>query len=331
MVTEHRRHGVPQPRLRELAGCGKLVSTVRQAAPDVAAALRADAFGLAYPLVYEQHTRRLEVTKHHSACARSIDQLSPACYDGFEDDVHAVVDYLLRYAKQPIGNLEGWIVSRLRTATVDGYRRRRGEIGALQRPRVPRWLARRLGEDPWLVELAGCVLEWVGVRATAGLATWPSAAWSDLRAARTGQWDPAESRVLDDVETVLRAMREGRPDWYRRHVEVPLGHKQAPVLGAEAFGDVVGAVDERDDAVLAELADAALDRIAERVAAGEDAADVVPDVVRRLFVDGDGPAVADLVALGSTWEPAQVADALSDAAAAARIVSTVLAILAERG
>ena len=330
MVTEHGRHGVPRPRLRQLAEQGELVSTVRRAAPDVAAALRADAFGLAFPLVYDQHTRRLEAVKRHRACARSIDRLAADCFDGFEDDVHAVVDYLLRYAKQPIGNLEGWIVSRIRTATVDGYRRRRGDIGALQRPRVPRWLARRLGEDPWLLELAACVLEWVGVRATAGLQTWPSAAWSDLRAARTGQWGAPESVVLDDVGTVLRAMREGRPAWYQRHVEQPLGHKQAPVLAAEASGDVV-AVDDRGDAVLAELADAALDRIAARVAAGEDPAVAVPAVVRRLFVDGDAAAVVDLVTPMAAWEPAQVAGALADAAAVDRIVSTALAVLAERG
>jgi hypothetical protein len=326
MVTQHRRPAaIPRPRLRELAERGELVSTVREAEPDVAAALRADAYGVAYPLVYSQHTRRLEITKRHSACARSIDQLSADCYDGFEDDVHAVVDYLLRYAKQPIANLEGWIVSRLGTATVDGYRRRRSEIGALQRPRVPRWLARRLDDDPWLLELTVCVLEWVGVRATAGLNTWPTAAWSDLRAARTGRWDVPETLVLEDGETVLRAMREGRPEWYRRHVEVPLGHKQAPVVAPSATGDA-WATEDRSDAVLAELADAALDLIAARLATGERATDVVPDVVRRLFVNGDGAQVVDLV----TVETGYVAGALADAAAVRRLVTAVQSILADR-
>src|SRR6185369_13070063 len=104
-------------------------------------------------------------------------------------------------ARHPIKNLEGWVASRIRPATVDGHRRRRGLRGAQQRPRVPAWLAAELGGEPWLTTLATRILEWVGVTTTAGTELWPLDAWAELRTTVTD--DPVRSgpaHVRADVE-----------------------------------------------------------------------------------------------------------------------------------
>ena len=146
------------------------------------AALRAEAFEVALPLVWERHTRPLEARKGHRTCLTGIPHLRPECADGFTDDLEAVVQALLSY-RRPIGNLEGWITARMANAIKDGHRVRRGrDMGAQQRVRVPRRLASRLG-DPWLVALASRVLQWAGVRHTAGDSLWPLTRWAQDRAA----------------------------------------------------------------------------------------------------------------------------------------------------
>jgi hypothetical protein len=292
--------------LRALAGRGELAALAASGRADVAAELRADAFAFAYPLVYERHTRALERARRHPRCATGVGNLEADCHDGFTDDVVACVDYLLRYAKQPIRNLDGWLVSRIATATVDGHRRRRGEVGALQRPRVPKWLAARLGHDPWLLELAARILDWVGVRTTAGLETWPLAAWSDLRARHIGRGtDSTDAAVRRDVDAVLDAMRAGDPVWYAERVEAPLGAKRPPVVDADLVagsvptadlaGRAVGAADERADAVLARLAGDVIDALVPRLSVGEDPAAairrIVPAVLGPCLDDGEAERV----------------------------------------
>jgi hypothetical protein len=308
-------------------------------APGEIMALRGAAYAIAWPLVYDRHTRALERRKGHRQCATSVDRLATDCLDGFQDDVEAVVDDLFAHANRPIVNLEGWLVSRLTAATIDGYRRRRGSAGAQQRPRVPAWLALRLESDPWLVTLAMHILDWVGVAATAGYDTWPTAEWAVLRAAVTGNCDHGEELVAREIEMVLTAMRDGRPDWYQRYVERPLGRKQSPVEPgpvSPASGEPRPALltvtrDERDDARLRLLAGVALDLIERRLDAGDDPRVVVPEVVGELFL---GRAViADELDLTPCDPGSDRADSLSaalvDPIRARRIVGDVLAILAQ--
>jgi hypothetical protein len=316
--------------LRALAARGELATLAATAGADVAAALRADAFAFAYPLVYDRHTRALERHRRHPRCAASLEYLEADCHDGFTDDVVACVDYLLRYAKQPIRNLDGWLVSRIPTATVDGHRRRRGELGALQRPRVPKWLAARLGHDPWLVELAARILDWVGVPTTAGLETWPLVAWAELRGRRTGRWaDSTDAAVRRDVARVLEAMRAGDPEWYRARVETPLGAKRPPVVDAELVagsvpaadlaGQALAAADERADAVLARRAGEIIDALVPRLAVGEDPAAAVRRVVPALL----GPGLDD-------EQAERVARALRDPLVVCRVVEVARTAAAQR-
>src|SRR5205823_15053751 len=117
-----------------------------------------------------------------------VRRLADECLDRFEDDVEAVVYDVLTHADRPIRQLEAWVSSRLRAATVNHHRAVRGERGALQRPRLPRWLAAGLGHDRWLEELALQILTWVGVPTTAGRQVWPLDAWTQRRAEVTGDW-----------------------------------------------------------------------------------------------------------------------------------------------
>ena len=144
----------------------------------------------------------------------------------------------MRRATDPIDNFDGWLATRLSPATVDAHRRRRGEIGALQRPRLPAWLGEALGGDPWLCDLAVQILVWAGVPATAGAELWPLDGWAARRAEVTGAppAGPDTRDTLDrEVRTVLAAMGT-RPKWYAEHVERPLGHKRAPVAPMPADG-----------------------------------------------------------------------------------------------
>ena len=191
--------------------------------------LRAAAYAVAMPLVWERHTRPLENIKGHRRCASGVVRLAPECHDGFTDDLESVVTALLSYQK-PIVNLEGWISARMANAIKDGYRVRRAtEMGAQQRVRVPVRLAARLNHDPWLIRLAERVLQWVGVRHTAGVGLWPVRAWAEERVAQAGPVPDPYTAVEEDLDVVLGAMRAIDPAWFDMYVERPLGRKWAPV------------------------------------------------------------------------------------------------------
>jgi hypothetical protein len=194
--------------------------------------------------------------------------------------------------------VEPWLVSRLQPATVDAHRRRRSGRGALQRPRLPQWLLKELGDDPWLGRLAIEVLVWVGVTGTAGGGLWPLDGWADLRHQVTGDWADSTSHTVErEVEQVLRAMRT-RPKWYADYVERPLGAKTAP-LATAAHGTPAGVEPsvlalvephEADDARLTALAESALEAIEGRLATNPDLKDLkaaVNTVVRTVFGEID--------------------------------------------
>lgn len=321
--------------LRELAGRGRLAGSGSD--PAVRAVLRGAAYDLVWPLVWARHTRWIETTKGHQRCASGFLRLDGACLDGFHDDVEAVVDYLFRHAKEPIGNLEGWITSRIRPAVVDAYRRRRGGRGALQRVRVPDWLRARLGGDPWLEELAARIIEWAGVPTAAGHDLWPLEAWSDLRAAVTG--DRTGSRpatVGADLERVLDAMHSGRPSWFADYIERPLGRKQFPVAGTPATDDpLTGSVAasqaravDADDSRLVALASAAVEAITTGLADGRSPDELVPAVVRATFLGAHPDLVTDAAPHRDTAERERwLASVLADERAVAQIVRRVLGIV----
>ena len=322
--------------LRELAGCGLLARTAA-ADPSGRAALESDLYELAWPIVFNRLTRAVETARGHHACAHSVRSLAAECLDRFQDDVAAVVEYVLRHANCPIHNLEAWITSRLTAATVDGHRRERGRRGAPQRPRVPKWLAAELGDDPWLVRLALSVLTWVGVPATAGAQVWPLESWRASRAAALGDWADAEHAGIEhDVETVLAAMRT-RQAWYLKFIERPLGAKQAPVYagpppGAEPIDEApplaLVAPHEGDENRLSRLAECAVDELARRLAAGEEPRDCVVDVVRRVFAQATPAWGIDRPPHDDPAHEERVSALLDDTAEIDRIVAEVLDIVA---
>ena len=319
--------------VRRLARDGLLAGSASAAPPRELARLRGAVYAVAWPLVFARITRPLERRRRHPDCVRGLESLRPDCLDGFHDDVEAVVEHALRRATDRIENFEGWLATRLNPATVDAHRRRRGEIGALQRPRLPSWLSDALGGDPWLCDLAVQVLLWVGVPTTAGAELWPLDSWAARRAEFTGgpPSGPAARDLHDsldgDLRRVLAAMRT-RPKWHAEHVERPLGHKQAPVAPVPADGaaelpalELVGR-HEIEDARLARLAEQALRAIEARLDRGDDPATAVKAVVRLLFGTG--------LARGPHLDPARedwLATALADPARVDRIVATVLGIL----
>jgi hypothetical protein len=314
-------------RLRDLAQHGRLAEVAAAAGTEEWSALTAAAYEVAWPIVFARLTRRFEQRRGHSVCALGVDRLADECLDRFHDDMEAVVDDLLTHARQPVRDLEGWIAGRLIAATVNGHRRLRGRLGALQRPRLPNWLAAALDHDRWLNALAVEILVWVGVRTTAGVGLWPLDAWAQQRATLTGDWqhsDPAQ--VSRDVETVLAAMRR-RPDWYDSYVERPLGHKRAPVWTGEPARELpLTEPHHHVDAELLRLAADAVSAIDRRLAGGETAKTVVVDVIRAVF--GRSVTIA-----GLEHPPHAIADpvgglsgALTNTATLDRIVATVLEI-----
>lgn len=294
--------------------------------------LRKAAYALAYPLVFEHHTRSLERRKGHARCAISIDRLSSDCLDGFHDDVAAVVRRLLGQAV-PIRNLEGWIVANIGGAAIDAHRRRRGATGALQRVRVPVWLASALGNDPWSVELAARIIEWVGLPASAGGQTWPVDAWTLLRHSFRGDAarDCPTGRVEAEVRDVLDVMRRTKPVWFADRIEGPLGHKQAPVaVGDPAFHVALPGADltDRDDRQLAALA---VEAIEAGLTTGGDPVAVVREVVATVFL-GHRACAAELAEVPQvgTERDEIIASLLADDVQARRIAADILAVLGLR-
>ncbi|MEV6415095.1 hypothetical protein [Kribbella sp. NPDC051718] len=320
--------------VRRLAGAGELANRFQHGSRDERRRLRAGAAEIAGPLVYERVTRPVERRRRHFECASAFHRMLPDCLDRFHDDVDAVVVDLFAYAKAPILNLEGWLTSRLLRATVDGYRRRRGERGAPQKPRVPAWLADELGQDAWLVELAKAILEWVGTDTTAGSALWPLIAFAERRARHTGDHTAGEAVVAAEVEIVLTAMRRRRA-WYDKYVERPLGRKQAQVwYPSQSSTDghieppplALVEPDERDEAVLHELANTSIEVMIARIDRGEDATAVITDVLGTVF--GSLPTAHDLERLPADEGALHQAAALiDDPVKLKRIVAAVLDLL----
>jgi hypothetical protein len=320
--------------VRFLARRGELARRVRDAGPEEFSLLHRGGYVICWPVVFQALTRGLENGRGHHRCGTGPEHLRPECLDRFGDDVESVVIDFLTHADKEIHNVEGWIRSRINRATVDMHRRRRGERGAVQRPRMPKWLAANLaageGDQRWLTELALNIQTWVGVTATAGTGLWPYGAWTERRIVVTGDPTGTERDVIREVDVVLDAMRRNAR-WYRMYIERPLGRKQAPVLPAEASGDdpvrahshlSFTQPHEAEDALLSELAAAAIDAIADRIARGEDPRTVVEDIVRTVFGAGTGADEMDRVP-GAGSAGALFADKES----VNRIVGRVLAIL----
>jgi hypothetical protein len=323
--------------LRDLAHAGTLADVARSATPRVVKRLRTSAYELAWPVVFARLTRRMELRRGHVVCTMSFRHLADECLDRFHDDVEAVVDDLLAHARTPIHNIEGWITSRLTTATVDGHRRQRGSRGALQRPRVPAWLAVELRHEPWPMALALEILTWVGTPTTAGTDLWPLDAWALKRSAVTADWQSSDpGTVAVEVERVLAAMRR-RPSWFDTFIETPLGRKQVPVappsLAAEGTVPLpLTRRDEFDDARLRALAAAAVDAIASRLSAGAEPATAVRQVISTVFRLGTGREDLDRLPNQRVTDDDRLSAVLGDPAAIDHVVATVLEIIAsERG
>ncbi|MFI6232724.1 hypothetical protein ACIBD9_04070 [Micromonospora sp. NPDC050784] len=321
--------------VRELAHQGLLAHYYREASAEERRRLRVGGSEIAWPLVFLRVTRPVERKRGHQTCATSVERLAPDCLDHFHDDVEAVLDDLFARADMPIENLEGWLTTWMRRATIDGYRRRRGQRGAPQRPRVPKWLADGLNRDAWLVELAKSILEWAGTEATAGTSLWPVTAWAERRATLTGNHEAGDPVVANEIEVVLTAMRR-RPSWYERNVERPLGHKRAPVhfpsrdsSGGYAEPELLALVErhEKDEALLLELASQAIALMKHRMDSGDDLHDLVAEVLGTVF--GALPAAHGLDRRpgDSPADPEQVEALIGDSDRLNRIVETVVELL----
>lgn len=279
--------------LRRLAGEGRLAIVAGAASPSSWTALCGAAFAIAWPVVFARLTRGIEIRRGHAACAASVFRMSEDCLDRFYEDVEAVLDDLLAHARMPIRDIEAWMAARLNASTVNGHRRRRGRIGALQRPRMPIWLSEALHHDPWLIELATQILLWVGVRATAGTELWPLDAWTVRRTVATGDCaGSTPATVAREIDAVLVAMRS-RPMWYQDYVERPFGHKYPPVLGAQDQAEsrplLLTDRADADDADLMTRATAALQAIEARLSRGQDVTMAILEVIGTLFgVDARG-------------------------------------------
>lgn len=319
--------------IRDLARRGDLSNYVQNAAPDELWAVRAATYEIVQPVVFIQLTRKLETRRGHVKCAASVLRMEDVCLDRFHDDMDAVIDDVFQYARVPIVNLEGWVSRRLKVATVNGYRRRRSGRGALQRPRVPCWLATALGDDARLTALAVDLLEFVGNDVCAGPAVWPTEQWARRHVG--GDDDAAQRAVLGDVEKVLTAMRS-RPAWYEARVEWPLGRKPHPTvplaeLSADCAGGAMLSAPADPDSVLLELAGLAVDTIRARTVCGEDPRSVVRDVVSVVFGGGLGADELDLPPGAVSTPVAElVAGQLADPAGVDRITDVALSILGVR-
>lgn len=321
--------------LRDLAARGAL----RRAAASQSHCLqlRAAAYTVAMPLVWERHTRPLENVKGHRRCASGVIRLAPECHDGFTDDLESVVTALLSY-RQPIVNLEGWISARMANAIKDGYRVRRAtEMGAQQRVRVPVRLAARLDHDPWLIRLAERVLQWVGVRHTAGVGLWPLRAWAEDRIAHAGPVPDPYTAVEEDLDVVLRAMRAIDPAWFDTYVERPLGRKWAPV--ASGWSESGGAAPpddiwlqmvpecERDELRLNDAAAGSLLTIRRALASGAEAKKAIAEALTTNFLS-IGALRGELDQAPGGHDPGSVVAAiLASSDALDRLIPKILSIV----
>ncbi|WP_117212330.1 hypothetical protein [Allorhizocola rhizosphaerae] len=323
-----------QPGLRDLTQQGFLASYLESAPAPERRRLRTEAYDLLYRLVFTRLTRPIEARRGHTDCMVSVMNLRPDCLDRFHNDMDAVLDDLFRHARKPIHNLEGWVSRRLTAVTIDAHRRRRGERGALQRPRIPMWLAQELRNSKRLMELAVKMLEWVGVETTAGKHDWPVEVWSAQRTEAGADYEDAERAVTRDIALVIAAMRK-RPRWYVNRIERPMGHKRAPLAGprwdsvepAPDSGQAVLDAHVLDDARRGELAALAVELIAARVAGGEEARSVVVDVLSTVFSGGTGSDNLDRLPGQENDDDERVKTRLADPKTVDDIVAVVLDLL----
>jgi hypothetical protein len=277
------RRVTPQE-VRDLAKAGSLSISLAEEARAGSDGIGRAVYEIVWPIVFSRITKAAELSRGHTGCARSVTLLDEDCLDRFHDDVAAVLDVVRRRASCRIEDLEKWIAGIARAATIDAHRRRRGELGALQRPRPPRWLCNSLNCDPWLVSLAIRVLEWVGVRDAISSGLWPLSRWSELRGQSTGDWAGSTPEVVfAEVEHVLAKMRTDER-WYSDYVERPIGRKRAPTAhGADSSPLPPIRPHDVEDAQLRSKADATMREIATRTRAGENPPEVALDALRRHF------------------------------------------------
>ncbi|MEV4350365.1 hypothetical protein AB0J83_38405 [Actinoplanes sp. NPDC049596] len=320
--------------VRHLAATARLAATMLAGDAAARRRLRAAIYAVVHPIVFAVVTRKVEIRRSHRACLRGVRHLTAACLDAFQDDVDAVIDHLLA-SRTEIDDLDAWLAHWAPRAAVDAHRRRRGERGALQRPRMTKALAEGLGHDRWLLELALQILTWVGVPANAGRSVWPLDAWAHRRCVITGDYEGSTPRVVEaEVGAVLAVMRR-RPDWYEAHVERPLGRKDAPL--APPPGDNAtdprplraAEPDELDDAHASDLASVALAAIEARLRAGVDPETAVSGVLVALFLDGNGAELIDRAPGAGQAGDERLRAVLGDRAAVRRLADTVLKILQE--
>ena len=111
-----------------------------------------------------------------------------------------------------------------------------------------------------------------------------------------------------------------RPQWFERYVEVPLGHKRAPVVSAVHLDDQGEEPATGQDRILIALATGAVELIQARLARGEAARPVVAEVLGTVFgADPHGPA-------GRAYED-RLDHVLRDATELDRLVAAVLEIV----
>lgn len=299
-------------------------------------------FGFVEGVVYQNLSRPRELNRGHCRCAIRASRMDPECHDQHQDEVVAAFEYVLAYVREHEGerikNLGGWLTSRLNFISIDAYRRRRVEVGAQARPRLPKWLIAELGADPWSMRLALGILDWVGVPMTAGSQVWPLAAWAALRAQTLGGPELSEPAMLAEVDQVIAAMRV-RPKWHEKYVERPLGRKQAALASAHG----TRADDDRDficpsgpdaaiEASLTELAATAIEAIAALTSEGAPVRETVADVLGRLFgADEVLPEVDMAPDDGQSPDSRELAVRLIlDPEVLDRVVDAVVRIMAEK-
>ncbi|HZO65125.1 MAG TPA: hypothetical protein VFB74_08985 [Kribbellaceae bacterium] len=321
-------------RVRAAMAAGRLEELMRTATAGEQAAL----YTIVHDIVYKL-TQQRERARGHLRCAVSPDHMEPECHDRLQDNVAVVREDLLRHGTVRILNPEGWLRSRYNAVTVDAHRRERGERGALQRPRMPQWLGRRLAGE-WPHQLALEIMTWVGVPHSAGPNLWPLSAWADLRDRVTGVTGSSEADVAADVRMVLAVMRTNE-SWYEQYIENPFGHKQPRVMPAQRHTAEDGGReprhlvpvqrDETVDALLRGLAAVAVEAIASRITAGEDVTETVISVLNTVFTGRTGAYELGDVP-GIDTDPAEPLEVLlGDPATVQRIVKTVIEIIRQRG
>jgi hypothetical protein len=290
-------------------------------------------------LVYQRLTQPAERGRGHQRCAVSVNHLEPDCHDRHQDDVEAVRADLLRHADRHIENPRGWLVPRLKPVTIDAHRRRRGESGAQQRPRLPLpgWLDAALAGDPWLSALAIEILVWVGVPTAVQNGIWPLSAWAERRALATGEPGGTEARVAVDVERVLAAMRTNQ-GWYDKYIERPLGRKQAPTT-PRTRGDAdarepaflpTAQPDERADTRLVGLAGDAIDAVETRLKRGEDLRSAILAVLATTFGRGTGADEMECAPGSGSCADERVVKLLADPGVVDRVAAAFLEIINAR-